>query len=135
MVALVVLTSSALADWEGAENDNAVVSVPADVLESDPLADAEAPFLAAADSGVALLALSTGASTEYSVGTIMNQYVTAIVGSRGYGEHYVIWRGGQYDYYCAVGDISDSGSAYVGSDCDVYYLRTAGGYNSGYTWT
>ena len=126
MVALVVLTSSALADWEGAENDNAVVSVPA---------DAEAPFLAAADSGVALLALSAGASTEYSVGTTMNQYVTAIVGSRGYGEHYVIWRAGQYDYYCAVGDISYSGSAYVGSDCDVYYLRTAGGYNSGSTWT
>ena len=104
-------------------------------MESDSLAAEEAPFLASFDSGVALLSLSSGASTEYSVGTTMNQYVIAIVGNRGYGEHYVLWRAGQYDFYCAVGDISYSGSSYVGTDCDLYYLRTNGSYNSGYQWT
>lgn len=135
MVALVALTSSALADLEDGKSEDASVSVPAELLEPDSLASEEAPFLAASDSGVSLLALDSGASTEYSVGTLMNQYVTAIVGSRGYGEHYVIWRGGQYDYYCAVGDISYSGGRYVGTNCDLYYLRTYGGYNSGYEWS
>lgn len=135
MVALVALTSSALADLEEGKSEDASVSVPAELLEPDSLASEEAPFLAASDSGVSLLALDSGASTEYSVGTLMNQYVTAIVGSRGYGEHYVIWRGGQYDYYCAVGDISCSGGRYVGTNCDLYYLRTYGGYNSGYEWS
>ena len=134
-MALVALTSSALADLEGGKSENAFVSVPAELLEPDSLATEEAPFLAASDSGVSLLALDSGASTEYSVGTLMNQYVTAIVGCRGYGEHYVIWRGGQYDYYCAVGDISYSGSSYVGTNCDVYHLSTSGGYQTGYTWT
>ena len=135
IVALVALTSSALADLEEGKNEDAAISIPAELLESDSLADAEAPFLASSDPGVALLSLSSGASTEYSVGTTMNQYVITIVGSRGYGEHYVLWRAGQYDYYCAVGDISYSGDSYVGTDCDLYYLRTYGGYNSGYQWT
>lgn len=116
-------------------NEDAPVSVPAELLEPDSLADAGAPFLAASDSGVSALSFSSGASTEYSVGTLMNQYVTAIVGSRGYGEHYVLWRAGQYDYYCAVGDISYSGSSYVGANCDLYHLSTSGGYQTGYTWT
>ena len=135
MAALVVLTSSALADLEEIANEDAVVSDSADMLEFDSLAVEEAPFLAASDPGVSLLALNSGASTEYSVGTTMNQYVIAIVGSRGYGEHYVLWRAGQYDFYCAVGDISYTGSSYVGTDCDLYYLRTNGSYNSGYQWT
>ena len=135
IVALVVLTSSALADLEEVKNEDASVSVPAELLEPDSLADEEAPFLASSDPGVSLLSLSSGASTEYSVGTTMNQYVIAIVGSRGYGEHYVLWRAGQYDYYCAVGNISYSGDSYVGTDCDLYYLRIYGGYNSGYQWT
>lgn len=135
MAALVVLTSSALADLEGPTNEDAVLYDSSGLLESDSLAVEEAPFLASSDSGLSLLSLSSGASTEYSVGTTMNQYVIAIVGSRGYGEHYVLWRAGQYDYYCAVGNISYSGNSYVGTDCDLYYLRTYGGYNSGYEWT
>lgn len=135
MAALVVLTSSALASLEGPTNDDAVLYDSSGLLEPDSLAIEEAPFLASSDSGISLLSLSSGASTEYSVGTTMNQYVIAIVGSRGYGEHYVLWRAGQYDYYCAVGNISYSGDSYVGSDCDLYYLRTYGGYNSGYEWT
>lgn len=135
MAALVVLTSSALADLEGPPNDDTVLYDSSGLFESDPLAVEEAPFLAASDSGISLLSLSSGASTEYSVGTTMNQYVIAIVASRGYGEHYVLWRAGQYDYYCAVGNISYSGDRYVGTDCDLYYLRTYGGYNSGYEWT
>ena len=135
MAALVVLTSSALADLEGPTNDDAVLYDSSGLLESDSLAIEEAPFLASSDSGISLLSLSSGASTDYSVGTTMNQYVIAIVGSRGYGEHYVLWRAGQYDYYCAVGNISYSGDRYVGSDCDLYYLRTYGSYNSGYEWT
>lgn len=135
MVALVVLTSSALASLEGPTNEDAFLYDSSGLLESDSLAIEEAPFLASSDSGISLLSLSSGASTEYSVGTTMNQYVIAIVGSRGYGEHYVLWRAGQYDYYCAVGDISYSGDRYVGTDCDLYYLRTYGGYNSGYEWT
>ncbi len=135
MAALVVLTSSALADLEGPTNDDAVLYDSSGLLESDSLAIEEAPFLASSDSGISLLSLSSGASTDYSVGTTMNQYVIAIVGSRGYGEHYVLWRAGQYDYYCAVGDISYSGDSYVGTDCDLYYLRIYGGYNSGYEWT
>lgn len=134
-MALVALTSWALADLEEGKSEDVSVSVPAELLEPDSLASEEAPFLAASDSCVSLLALDSGASTEYSVGTLMNQYVTAIVGSRGYGEHYVIWRGGQYDYYCAVGNISYSGSSYVGANCDVYHLSNSGGYQSGYTWT
>lgn len=135
MAALVVLTSSALADLEGPPNDDSVLYDSSGLLESDSLAIEEAPFLASSDLGVSLLSLSSGASTEYSVGTTMNQYVIAIVGSRGYGDHYVLWRAGQYDYYCAVGNISYSGDRYVGTDCDLYYLRTYGGYNSGYEWT
>ena len=135
MAALVVLTSSALADSEGPQNDDAVLYDSSGLLEPDSLAIQEAPFFASFDSGISLLSLSSGASTEYSVGTTMNQYVLAIVGSRGYGEHYILWRAGQYDYYCAVGDISYSGDSYVGTDCDLYYLRTYGGYNSGYEWT
>lgn len=135
MAALVVLTSSALASLEGSTNEDADLYDSSGLLESDSLAIEEAPFLASSDSGISLLSLSSGASTEYSVGTSMNQYVLAIVGSRGYGEHYVLWRAGQYDYYCAVGNISYSGDSYVGTDCDVYYLRTYGGYNSGYEWT
>lgn len=135
IVALVALTSSALADLEAGKNEDASLSVPAELLESDSLADTEAPFLASSDPGVSLISLSSGASSEYSVGTLMNQYVIAIVGSRGYGEHYVLWRAGQYDYYCAVGNISYSGDRYVGTDCDLYYLRTFGGYNSGYEWS
>lgn len=134
-MALVALTSWALADLEEGKSEYASVSVPAELLELDSMASEEASFLAASDSGVSLLALDSGASTEYSVGTLMNQYVTAIVGRRGYGEHYVIWRGGQYDYYCAVGDISYTGSSYVGVNCDLYNLRTSGGYQTGYTWT
>lgn len=135
MAALVVLTSSALASLEGPANEDAVLYDSSGLLESDSPAIEEASFLASSDSGISLLSLSSGASTEYSVGTTMNQYVIAIVGSRGYGEHYVLWRAGQYDYYCAVGDISYSGDRYVGTDCDLYYLRTYGGYNSGYEWT
>lgn len=135
MAALVVLTSSALASLEGLTNEDVVLYDSSGLLESDSLAIEEAPFLASFDSGISLFSLSSGASTEYSVGTTMNQYVIAIVGSRGYGEHYVLWRAGQYDYYCAVGDISYSGDRYVGTDCDLYYLRTYGGYTSGYEWT
>ena len=135
MVALVVLTSSALASLEGPTNEDAVLYDSSGLLESDSLAIEEAPFLAASDSGISLLSLSSGASTEYSVGTTMNQYVIAIVGSRGYGEHYVLWRAGRYDYYCAVGNISYSGDRYVGTDCDLYYLRTNGSSGSGYEWT
>lgn len=134
-MALVALTSSALADLEVERNEDASISVPAELLEFDSLAVPEVPFLASSNPGVSLLSLSSGASTEYSVGTLMNQYVMAIVGSRGYGEHYVLWRAGQYDYYCAVGYISYFGDRYVGADCDLYYLRTNGGYNSGYEWT
>lgn len=134
-MALVALTSWALADLEEGKSDDASVSVQADLLERDSMASEEAPFLAASDSGVSLLAFDAGASSEYSVGTLMNQYVTAIVGSRGYGEHYVIWRGGQYDYYCAVGDISYTGSSYVGVNCDIYHLSTGRDYQTGYTWT
>ena len=135
MVALVVLTSSALADLEGPTNDDTFLYDSSGLLEPDSLAVEEAPFSASSDTGISLLSLSSGASPEYSVGTTMNQYVIAIVGSRGYGEHYVLWRAGQYDYYCAVGNISYSGDSYVGTDCDLYYLRTHGGYNSGYEWT
>lgn len=134
-MALVALTSWALADLEEGKNEDASVFVPAELLELDSPESAETPFLAVSDSGVSLLALDSGASTEYSVGTLLNQYVTAIVGSRGYGEHYVIWRSGQYDYYCAVGDISYSGSSYVGVNCDLYHLSTGGGYQTGYKWT
>mgnify|MGYP007062230676 FL=1 len=73
IVALVALTSSALADLEEGKNEDVAISVPAELLEPDSLADEEAPFLASSDSGVALLSLSSGASTEYSVGTTMNQ--------------------------------------------------------------
>lgn len=135
MAALVVLTSSALADLEGPTNDDTVLYDSSGLLESDSLAVEEAPFLAASDSGISLLSLSSGASTEYSVGTTMNQYVISIVGSRGYGEHYVLWRAGRYDYYCAVGNISYSGDSYVGTDCDLYHLRTNGSSGSGYEWT
>lgn len=135
MAALVVLTSSALASLEGSTNDDAFLHDSSGLLESDSLAVEEAPFLAASDSGLSLLSLSSGASTEYSVGKTMNEYVIAIVASRGYGEHYVLWRAGRYDYYCAVGNISYSGDSYVGINCDLYHLRTDGGSGSGYEWT
>lgn len=135
MAALVVLTSSALASLEGSTNDDTFLYDSSGLLESDSLAVEEAPFLAASDSGISLLSLSSGASTEYSVGKTMNEYVIAIVASRGYGEHYVLWRAGRYVYYCAVGNISYSGDSYVGTGCDLYCLRTDGSSGSGYEWT
>lgn len=135
MAALVVLTSSALADLEGPPNDDTVLHDSSGLLESDSLSVEEAPFFAASDSGISLLSLSSGASTEYSVGKTMNEYVIAIVASRGYGEHYVLWRAGRYVYYCAVGNISYSGDSYVGTGCDLYCLRTDGSSGSGYEWT
>lgn len=78
------------------------------------------------------------ADTVYEDGNISTTFITIfrdICPKFSMFDNYVFFRSGQYDYTMYVGDISLSGTDFIGSDCKVYYINSSSSYNSNYTYS
>lgn len=85
------------------------------------------------------VALLTAYATDdaYNLGTTNVTIFAGLADKVPFGQHYVYWRDDQYSYKFAYGDISLSGSSFVGSGSVTictYAGTTSSGYNTVYTW-
>lgn len=79
-----------------------------------------------------VMPLSTGSiSDQYGVGTQNTAIMQGIVSKLSYGQHYVYWRQGQYEYRIAYGEgLALSGSTFTADSVKLITYTTNTGYNN-----